>query len=189
MNSSNKEKVRKEVMALMKMEPVFLDTETTGFGPDDEVVDIAIVGFTGDVLLNALIKPNKPIPAGASAIHGITNKMVASAPTWEEKWPEILGAFSEENVAMYNVEFDVRLMRQSAEKHTITWQPPYKKAIDVMHIFAEHYGDWDDYHQSFTWQKLETAGHYFNIDLPNSHRALADTLLTREVFLRMGEGV
>jgi len=189
MNSSNKEKVRNEVIAQMKMEPVFLDTETTGFGSDDEVVDIAIVALNGDVLLNELIKPTKAIPADANAIHGITNKMVGSAPTWEEMWPEITGALSGKNVAMYNVEFDFRLMRQSTEKHTIEWEPPNNKNIDVMHLFAEYFGNWDEYHQSFTWQKLETAGRYFNIDLPNSHRALADTLLTREVFLRMGEDV
>jgi len=41
---------------------VILDTETTGLGDDDEIVQIAIIdGFTGKVLLNEKLKPIKSI--------------------------------------------------------------------------------------------------------------------------------
>lgn len=189
MKLSNKEKVRNDVIALSRAEPVFLDTETTGLDPDDEVVDIAIVAFDGTILVDSLIKPNKHIPADASAIHGITDEMIKNAPSWEKAWPKIEQVLSGKHVAIYNAEFDIRLIRQSSQLNNIIWRPPYKNTSDVMHLFADYFGSWDDYHQSFTWQKLEAAGRYFNINLPNSHRALADTLVSREVFLRMGEEI
>lgn len=34
---------------------VYLDTETTGLGPDAEIVDIAVVDQAGRVLLNSLV--------------------------------------------------------------------------------------------------------------------------------------
>ena len=59
-----------------------LDTETTGLYDDAEIVEISIIDENGGVLLDTLVKPLKPIPAEATAIHGITNEMVATAPTW-----------------------------------------------------------------------------------------------------------
>ena len=63
---------------------VFLDTETTGLDPDhDELLEIAIVDDSGEVLLDTLIKPstNNPVWPEAEAIHGIAPEMVADAPT------------------------------------------------------------------------------------------------------------
>jgi DNA polymerase-3 subunit epsilon len=64
-----------------------VDTETTGTGSDAEVVELAILPFdycreTGRVVavhegFSALCQPSKPIPAEATAIHGITDEMVA----------------------------------------------------------------------------------------------------------------
>jgi len=64
-----------------------VDTETTGTGSDDEAVELAVLPFdycreTGRVVavhegFSALCQPSKPIPAEATAIHGITDEMVA----------------------------------------------------------------------------------------------------------------
>lgn len=66
---------------------VLLDTETTGVGEDAEIIEIAILDVDGTQLLNTLVRPTQPIPAEATAIHRITDKMVASAPTWPEVAP------------------------------------------------------------------------------------------------------
>ena len=47
-----------------------LDTETTGLYDDAEIVEISIIDENGGVLLDTLVKPLKPIPAEATAIHG-----------------------------------------------------------------------------------------------------------------------
>ena len=126
------------------------------------------------------------IPADASAIHGISNEMVSDAPNWADIWPHIYSVLAGTHLGIYNEEFDIRLLRQSSQQNNLEWLPPYKGSFDVMGLFAEFYGDWNEQHKSFRWQKLSFAGTYLDIDLPNSHRALDDALLAREVFLRMG---
>lgn len=54
---------------------IILDTETTGLDNTAEIVEISVINDQGEVLLDTLIKPTKPIPGDATAIHGITNEM------------------------------------------------------------------------------------------------------------------
>lgn len=67
------------------------DTETTGFGPSSNVVEYAHAAVelvetdTGHEFrivdeYSTLVNPNGPIPAPATAVHGITDEMVADAP-------------------------------------------------------------------------------------------------------------
>ncbi|MBN2045128.1 MAG: 3'-5' exonuclease [Anaerolineales bacterium] len=180
-----KENVERETIDLSGLKPVFLDTETTGFGSDDEIIDIAVIDFEGNVLFESLVKPRKKIPIDATAVHGISNRMVKKAPSWSEVWEQVEPHISGKHLGIYNKEYDLRLISQTCRKHKVTYHSPYLSAFCIMELFARYYGQWDDYHKSFSWQKLEKAGKYFNIDMPNSHRAKDDALLAREVFLRM----
>jgi DNA polymerase-3 subunit epsilon len=183
----NKAAVAQESKSLITLTPHFLDTETTGFNPDDEVIDIAIIDSEGAVLLDSLVKPKKAIPNDASAIHGIYDQDLVDAPTWTEIWPDFVDILNDQVLGLYNADFDLRLIEQSCRLNGLGWTPPYKQTFDVMALFARFYGDWNERHQSYTWKKLELAGRYLGIDLPNSHRALADALLTREVLVAMAK--
>ena len=68
----------------IKSDPIYLDTETTGLENTDEIIEIAIVNSEGRVVFESFIKPQKPIPASATAINHITNQMVANFPSWLE---------------------------------------------------------------------------------------------------------
>ena len=78
-----------------------VDTETTGTGSDAEVVELAILPFdycreTGRVVAvhegcSALRQPSKPIPAEATAVHGITDEMVAGCSISEEQVAAAVG--------------------------------------------------------------------------------------------------
>ncbi|MFJ2900325.1 exonuclease domain-containing protein [Streptomyces sp. NPDC087218] len=61
-----------------------LDTETTGLDYDSRIVEIAVTTAAGTVLLDTLVNPGAPIPAEAAAIHGITDVMVADAPSTDQ---------------------------------------------------------------------------------------------------------
>jgi len=54
---------------------IFLDTETTGTGPDDRLCQIAFKADDGPAICD-LFNPGKPISIDAMAIHHITEKMV-----------------------------------------------------------------------------------------------------------------
>ena len=62
-----------------------IDVETTGFSPvRDRIVELACAVVEGDRVVErwaTLVDPEMPIPPQASAIHGITDQMVAEAPS------------------------------------------------------------------------------------------------------------
>lgn len=71
---------------------VAFDTETTGLGWGERLVEIAAVRFRGDGVLarwSTLVNPEREIPASVIPVHGITDAMVRDAPLA----PEALAAF------------------------------------------------------------------------------------------------
>lgn len=166
---------------LENQETVVLDTETTGLEGDDEIVEIAITDIQGHVLLDTLIKPTQPILVEAQSIHGIKDNMVANAPSFRQICREVCLLLTNKPVIIYNADFDMRLLKQSARKHGLwLFHEPFQ-ACEVhcaMLKFAEYYGDWNKYYEDFRWQKLGVAISFFGIQLPQDHqfhRALGDT--------------
>jgi exodeoxyribonuclease X len=71
------------------------DCETTGVGTTDKIVEVAWLLISDDFEVldegHSLINPQRPIPAGASAVHGITMRDVENAPTADEYFYDVLG--------------------------------------------------------------------------------------------------
>lgn len=161
--------------------PLYLDTETTGLDREAEIVEIAIVDTHGEILLQSFVRPSRPIPADASAIHGITDAMVQGAPTWPILWQSLRGLLNGHPLGLYNADYDLRLMQQSMTIYRLPWRESFN-VVDVMKVYSDFRGEWDPYHRGKKIFRLEEAGRFFKIPLPNAHRAAADTLLTRAVF-------
>ncbi len=170
-----------QAQAAIAQRPVYLDTETTGLDEADEIVEICIVDDRGAVLVDSLVKPRGRIPADVVRIHGITNEMVRHAPAWPELWPAVEQALAGRPVAIYNADFDLRMMRQSHRKHRMEWTGRGVSGLCVMRLYADFHGEWDGRHRGYRWQTLEDAGCQCGIALPNAHRARADALLARAV--------
>lgn len=157
---------------------VILDTETTGLS--GEICEIAVIDREGNVLLNSLVLPKQRIPIEAIRIHGITNEMVAKAPTWPEIWGELYNLIKNSLILIYNNEFDIRLMKESfyhwrdelgQERVNELIETIDKLNTDcVMRTYAQLIG-------SERWVKLSQAckGKY------EEHRALGDCRATLEV--------
>ena len=160
---------------------VYLDTETTGLGVDDEVVDIAVVGPRGEVLLDTLIRPSRPIPPGASAVHGLTDRDVAGAPTWDLVYPVLRATLLDRVVVVYNADFDRRLVGQTCVR--CGFPEPAARWECAMRAYADFHGE-PGRSGSYRWQPLERAARAFGV-APGGHRALADALACRAVVLGM----
>lgn len=64
----------------------FVDTETTGLGPDAEIIEIAIVRWCAgksEVLLNEKVKPKHGCPPEAARINGYSEALWADAQPWD----------------------------------------------------------------------------------------------------------
>lgn len=175
-------------------EPVFLDTETTGTDESAEICDLALVDWHGAILMDTLIKPTKPIPPAATAIHGIGNDTVENAPSLATVLPEFLRAISGKLVLIYNAEFDTRIIAQSIwaamgiglNPFGFGWFiiPEYKPGIPdhlisgvdldmaekavgkcVMNLFAQFDGTPGKYRGHFKWHKLNAAAAKMGVDI------------------------
>ena len=72
----------------------FVDVETTGLDPTtgDRVCEIALLRVQGDreiARFESLIHPQRPMHYGAMAVHGITDALLAGAPTFAMLLPQL----------------------------------------------------------------------------------------------------
>jgi len=92
---------------------IYLDTETTGNGPDDRLCQIAFKPENGATVCE-LFNPGKPISIDAMVVHHITDKMVADKPLFAESDAYVqLEALikDEKNVLVaHNAQFDMRML-------------------------------------------------------------------------------
>ncbi|MGV9679123.1 3'-5' exonuclease [Nocardia sp. NPDC003482] len=159
--------------ARSRLEPgaaVILDTETTDlYGA---ICEIAVIdAATGRVLLDTLVNPQAPITAGAAAIHGLTDTEVTAAgvPTWPQVYRRLLRVTRGRRILAYNADYDHTVIAQDCARHGITRTRLTDRALwdDVMVPRSDH---------THTHRWLPNGG---------GHRALADTLTTRQHLLRM----
>ncbi|MFB2828016.1 3'-5' exonuclease [Aeromonas jandaei] len=163
-----------------------LDTETTGLDGQAEIVEISIIDQDGSVVFDSLVKPIQPIPAEATAIHGITNEMVAAAPTWATIHEQVAEIVASKPLVIYNADYDLRLMAQTAELYALT--PIETEAGCAMLTYAEHYGEWNEYKGTYRWQKLTNAAAQQGVIIDGkAHRALADVQMTLGVIKAMAQ--
>lgn len=163
-----------------------LDTETTGPRYGGEVCDLAIVDPAGKVLFNSLLKPICKIDPETSAFHGITNEMVADAPTFAESWPAIHAAIGTRVLLVYNVKFDRPRLEHTAREHGVPFVS--REWQCVMLRYAEFYGAPNQYgYASAGWQKLEAALPQQGVPFVQEHRALSDALAVVALIQRLAE--
>jgi DNA polymerase-3 subunit epsilon len=154
-----------------------------------EVIEIGVIDDATNVLFDSLIKPRGKIDPAAGRVHGITTEMLDDAPTWEAVWPQAEAILMDRRVGVYNVEFDLRLIKQSNKLCWLPWGLSDGNFFDIMKLYARFYGDWDAYHRSFRYQSLELAGRQCGIQLPNAHRAVDDCMLTRALLHHIADSV
>ncbi len=164
----------------LNKKPIYLDTETTGLKDHDQIVEICLLDHDGAVAFQSLVKPTVRIPLDATRVHHITDAMVSTAPTWPEIWPQVEVLLSTHRIAIYNAEYDLRLMQQSHRVHGVAWVSPVSH-VCIMKLYAQFRGDWNSRAGNYRWYSLDEARSQCGLDLPNAHRAHADTLLARAV--------
>jgi DNA polymerase-3 subunit epsilon len=179
--TADREQAIESAKDIIARKPLYLDTETTGMKDHDEIIEICILNWDGEVLLDSLVNPTRMIPPDATRIHGITYSMVRNSPPWSEVWEQVVQLVSGHIVGIYNADFDIRMMKQSHNINQIKWDSSHIQPFCIMKLYAKFYGQWNDFKRSYRWQSLENAGKQCNLNLPNTHRAKDDTLLTRAV--------
>src|SRR4051794_23320538 len=92
-----------------------IDLETTGINPDkDRIVEISVLKITPDgerIHRTRRLNPGMPIPAAATAIHGICDDDVAGEPRFGQVAQGLLDFLNGCDLCGYNLKkFDLRVL-------------------------------------------------------------------------------
>ncbi len=165
---------------------VLLDTETTGKYPhnaETEICEITILDEDAEPLVDSLVRPSRPIPPEVTRdVHGITDEMVADAPTFPELAPTIAAAIAGKIVVAYNALIDVYLLDKLFIQHQCE-MPPFDLWC-LMQAYAAHWNaPPSGKHRGPAWQKLSDALEQQEIvcESYESHRSLVDVLATYQL--------
>ncbi|HEX7586500.1 MAG TPA: exonuclease domain-containing protein [Patescibacteria group bacterium] len=151
---------------------VFLDTETTGTGPDGRLCQVAYK-FDGQEV-SALFKPPVPIEIEAMAIAHITNKMVADKEPFigSEMQKDLEQILAAGNILVaHNAKFDAEILQREGLETS--------KIIDTFKI--AHHLDTEGKIPKYALQYLR---YYFDLEVKNApaHDALGDVRVTEKIF-------
>lgn len=103
---------------------VFLDLETTGATPlRDRITEIALIRFENGVEVSrwqTLINPETSIPFFIQQLTGITNEMVANAPTFKQVASELIHYLQDTVLCAHNVRFDHGFLKSEFKRIGVT---------------------------------------------------------------------
>jgi DNA polymerase-3 subunit epsilon len=155
----------------------FIDLETTGVSVEnDRIVEIAVVKIapSGDVTrFGSLVDPGRPIPEGASKVHGITDEDVRGAPSFASLASEVVALLDGCDIGGFNVgKFDVKLLAAELARLGVAHALHQARVVDAMAIF--HRNERRD---------LTAAVRFYVGREHDGHRALADVEATIDVLL------
>jgi len=164
-------------MELKLNKPIcFFDLETTGINiANDRIVEISILKVfpNGNKESHTWrVNPEMKIPPITTAIHGITDEMVANEPTFKELSNRVYDLIKDSDLGGYNSNrFDIPLLAEELLRADVDFDLKKNKAVDIQTIFHKK-----------EKRTLEAAYQFYcDKDLTNAHSAEADTMATYEV--------
>jgi len=153
---------------------VYLDLETTGTDVwQDRIVQIAAIRLIGSEIEEKLhlLDPGVPIPAGATALHGITDAMVKGKPRFGQIARSFVSWMGESWLAGFNVRrFDFPLLYEEGKRCGVEIPVP-PRILDLMTLY--HYLNPRDL--SAAVLRYVGVSHE-----KNAHDALGDSRATRD---------
>lgn len=157
---------------------IFFDLETTGTNIiQDRIVELSYIKVFPDGSTESKtrrLNPEMHIPAQATAVHHITDEMVADAPTFRQVSKALNEIFANCDIAGYNSnKFDVPLLIEEFGRAGINFDLAGRSFIDVQNIF----------HKMEQRTLVAAYKFYCGKNLEDAHSALADTRATYEVLL------
>lgn len=161
---------------------VVLDTETTGFSGNDRICEITVAICQGGKILDEvtrLVNPGIRIPAGATAVHGITDEDVADAPRFVEIADSVLALMrTGAPWVAHHLAFDLRMLTYDLGRGQLPRGVPTLCTLDYSRL----------HHPSLSAKArhrlIDIAG-YFDLPHGGLHRSRADVELLSRVVPRL----
>lgn len=166
------------------MREIVLDTETTGFEPDqgDRIVEIGAVELWNHVATgktyHQYINPERSMPQEAFEVHGLGDEFLRDKPVFKDIAQAFLDFVGDAKLVIHNASFDMKFL--NAELGWLNFPKlPNDQAIDTLMIARRKFPG--------SPASLDALCRRFNID--NSartlHGALLDSEILAEVYLEL----
>lgn len=161
---------------------VFLDTEATGVGEEDRVIQVAynLKDEGTEWQVNEMFKPPVPIKKGAMAIHHVTEKMIADKPPFAGSSTQrhLVELDSKGYILVaHNAPYDLGML----EKEGVL----FSRFIDTLKV-AKHLDD-----GQFENHQLQYLRYHYDLEIElgmlSPHDALADIIVLEHVFWELAE--
>lgn len=146
----------------------FVDIETTGGYPGlHRVIDVAVIGATGDRLdfeWQTLVNPGLRIPAGITALTGIDDDMLADAPPFEHVAKELRERLAGRVFVAHNVRFDYGFIRREFTRLGSEWRAPNLCTVRLSRAL----------YPQMPRHNLDAVMAHHGISIAQRHRAMPD---------------
>ena len=157
------------------MQFAIVDIETTGGFPEQHgMTEIAIVLHNGTEVegrYETLINPHQPIPPYIANMTGISDKMVAAAPSFNEVAPHIFNLLQDRIFVAHNVNFDHSFVKHHLQK--AGFQLNVSKLCTIR-LARKVFPGFKKYGLGHLCRELD-------ITITNRHRAGGDAIATAEI--------
>lgn len=152
-----------------------VDIETSGgTARSHKIIEVAIVQFDGKDIVDTystLINPQKEIPPFITSLTGITNDMVADAPTFTEVADIIFKKTQEAVFVAHNVNFDYSFLKQEFNLLDTRYE---RKKLCTVRLAKKILPGYRSY-------SLGALTNQLDIQIDNRHRALGDAVATAKI--------
>jgi len=163
---------------------IVLDTETTGFDPNEghRLVEIACLELVNHLptgkTFQSYLNPMRDVPPDAARVHGLTTEFLKDKPLFTERVGDFLDFIGDATLVIHNAEFDMKFL--NAELKASGFKAlPMSRVVDTL-LMAR---------QKFPGQpaNLDALCRRFKIDNSERkfHGALLDSELLAEVYLEL----
>ncbi|PKK93859.1 MAG: 3'-5' exonuclease [Tenericutes bacterium HGW-Tenericutes-6] len=167
---------------------LLFDFETTGLNPQfEQIIEIGAIVLEKQSdntyhlteELSTLVMCDKPLPQKITDITHITDEMLLrEGITQEEAFHLFFKLYQDEKTLLvaYNIQFDLSFLIHYFRRY---WNPQFQIKNDILDVMAI-YKDRHRYPH-----RLDQAVATYQVEVPNTHRALDDILATYQALLKM----
>ena len=166
------------------MREIVLDTETTGFDPNegDRIVEIGCIELINHIptenVFHRYINPERDMPESAFKVHGLSEEFLRGHKVIAEEIDEFLEFIGESKLVIHNAQFDMKFLNaELARLNRPTL--PMTQSIDTVSMARRKFPG--------AQANLDALCRRFGIDnsARTKHGALLDAELLAEVYLEL----
>ncbi|PWC32260.1 DNA polymerase III subunit epsilon [Azospirillum sp. TSO35-2] len=166
------------------MREIVLDTETTGFKPEEghRLVEIGCIELVNHLAtgerFHVYINPERDMPPDAFAVHGLSTEFLADKPLFNDVAADFVAFIGDAPLVIHNAAFDMNFLNWELK---IAGYPtmPKERAIDTLLMARKKFPG--------SPATLDALCKRFGVDNSNRtlHGALLDAQLLAEVYLEL----